>query len=481
MVGLKRCSFIPVAALLALTLAACSGHTDAATNVSDTTATLNAHGSCDKACEAWFRYRQVGTSTWAQTPPIQVPNQVNNAPFTAAVTGLTPNTAYEYQACGRENSWSGNTYGCTGPDGGGSTTTQFTTLKDAAVSLGDSYISGEAGRWQGNSDDPAGSRDGTDRACSPSISMCTSYDKSKVYLDGSDTNGCHRSDVAEILSASLPVQDQVNLACSGAVTANIFRSSNGGQSQDGLPPQADQLAAVAQSERVKLIVMSIGGNDLGFSSIVEACLEAYLAKTGPCNPTQQANLNAKFPAMAAGVAKAISEVRAVMSSAGYSNSDYRFVLQSYPSVIPRASENRYAESDPSRSAVGGCPFYDADSNWARDSVVEQISDHLRYVAVSDGVQFLDLHNALQGHEICSTSDSLATPTNPPSSSGSEWGRFINESTPTQGDLQESFHPNAYAQMALGRCLTLLWGQPTGNWECDDVAGQPPSAMTLKSS
>jgi lysophospholipase L1-like esterase len=371
-------------------------------------------------------------------------------------------------------------YACVGPDGGGSSTTSFTTLKDAAVSLGDSYISGEAGRWQGNSDDPAASRDGTDRACSPSISTCTSYDKSKVYLGGSDTNGCHRSDVAEILSASLPVQDQVNLACSGAVTPNIFRASNGGQSQDGLPPQADQLAPLARSERVKLIVLSIGGNDLGFASIVQACVTAYLSHTGPCNPAQQANLDAKFPAMSAGVDKAIREIRATMSDAGYASSDYRLVVQSYPSVAPRASENRYAEIDPQRAAVGGCPFYDADFNWARDSVVFQISAHLRYIAAAEGVQFLELGNALQGHEICSKSDSLATPTNPPSPSTSEWGRFINQSTPSQGDLQESFHPNAYAQQALGRCLTLLWSHPTGSWECDDVPGQAPSAMTLKS-
>lgn len=34
----------------------------------------------------------------------------------------------------------------------------------AIVSLGDSYMSGEAGRWQGNSINPARNRDGTDRA-----------------------------------------------------------------------------------------------------------------------------------------------------------------------------------------------------------------------------------------------------------------------------------------------------------------------------
>lgn len=94
----------------------------------------------------------------------------------------------------------------------------------SAVSLGDSYISGEAARWQGNSIDPAGSRDGTDRAFTG-----TGYDLSRVYMPPSDTNGCHRSDVAEIRSASLPVDKSINIACScsGAVTQNIFRTSSG--------------------------------------------------------------------------------------------------------------------------------------------------------------------------------------------------------------------------------------------------------------
>ena len=43
--------------------------------------------------------------------------------------------------------------------------------RDAIVSLGDSYISGEAGRWKGNSIDNTGDRSGTDRAtlCSHTV------------------------------------------------------------------------------------------------------------------------------------------------------------------------------------------------------------------------------------------------------------------------------------------------------------------------
>ena len=62
----------------------------------------------------------------------------------------------------------------------------------AIVSLGDSFISGEAGRWQGNSLFAVGDRAGTDRAWTG-----TGYDPTRIY-GASDANGCHRSDVSEI-------------------------------------------------------------------------------------------------------------------------------------------------------------------------------------------------------------------------------------------------------------------------------------------
>ena len=351
----------------------------------------------------------------------------------------------------------------------------------AIVSMGDSYISGEAGRWQGNSNDPAGSRDGTDRACSPSLTLCTSYDTSKVYVGGSDADGCHRSDVAEIVSARVAVTNKLNIACSGAVTANIFRSSSGGQAEKGEPPQADQLVTIARQNRVQLVVLSIGGNDLGFASIVQACLTAYETQQPPCKDTQQQQIDAKMPAAMAGVGKAIDEIRAVLKAAGYSGSQYRIVLQSYPSVLPRASENRYPEAGSDRTAIGGCPFYDADSDWARDSVVEQISDNLKATANAKHVQFLDLRDMLQGREMCSIHDRLATLTSPPSPTTSEWARFLQAGTVIQGDLQEAFHPNAYAQQALGTCLALLYTHTSGNFACTNTPGGDTAAMTLTST
>jgi hypothetical protein len=90
----------------------------------------------------------------------------------------------------------------------------------AIVSLGDSFISGEGGRWMGNGSDPFGTRSGTDRAAFDCGGWGCEYDPSRVY-GSSEDNGCHRSDVAPIRSAPIPVGERINLACSGAKAENI--------------------------------------------------------------------------------------------------------------------------------------------------------------------------------------------------------------------------------------------------------------------
>ncbi|MFI1654315.1 GDSL-type esterase/lipase family protein [Streptomyces sp. NPDC020472] len=340
----------------------------------------------------------------------------------------------------------------------------------AVVAMGDSYISGEAGRWLGNSLTNSGSRNGTDRAWTGSA-----YDPSKVY--GATAGGCHRSDVSEVKSAGPIASSLINLACSGATTANVFRASQGGQAFKGEAPQADQLAAVAAANDVELIALSIGGNDLGFGDIISTCATDYIVWYSYCHDDQQAAVDAKIDGAMAAVGRSVDEIRAVMSAAGYAAGDYRIVLQSYPSPIPRAAENRYAESGWARTNTGGCPFWNADSDWARDSLVPQIADRLKGVATAKGVQFLDLRDALQGREVCAKASKQVTSTVPPSAPTSEWARWI-DSQSTQGLVQESMHPNAYGQQALGRCLALINAVPTGNRSCRNTAGTGASGMYL---
>ena len=346
----------------------------------------------------------------------------------------------------------------------------------AVVSMGDSYISGEAGRWQGNSLSPTPGNDGTDRACQPAGPGCQ-VDKSRVYVDGTAADGCHRSDVAEVLSAKFPDAQGVNIACSGGVAKNLYRSSNGGEGQNGEPAQGDLLTTVAKEKDVKLIIVSVGGNDLGFASIIAACLQAYESRSGPCNPSQQAKVEQKLPTAIAAVEKSFDEIRAVMADAGYSQGQYRLVAQTYPSVVTRASETRYAENDPQRTSAG-CPFYDADLDWARTKAGPEIGGAVKTAAAARGIETLELIDLLAGHEICAKTTSQVTPTNPPSATGSEWGRLLGGTTVQQGDLQEAFHPNAFAQAALGTCLQQVYSAAPGAFNCTAGAGKAPGSARV---
>jgi hypothetical protein len=150
---------------------------------------------------------------------------------------------------------------------------------------------------------------------------------------------------------------------------------------------------------------------------------------------------------------------------------YRLVLQSYPSPIPRSSEFRYSESGWDRTLVGGCPFWDVDADWARDSLVPQISSELAAVAASKSVEFLDLSNQLEDREVCSVHTSHGTGSN------AEWARFLVTGL-TQGDSQESMHPNAYGQQATGTCLGLLYTAAEGDYTCTNIAGASADTMLL---
>jgi hypothetical protein len=351
-----------------------------------------------------------------------------------------------------------------------------TSSTTAIVALGDSFSSGEAGRWQGNSLNIFGTRDGTDRAARCTLGIFCSYDAHRVYGSSYD-NGCHRADVAPIKSAAISVSEKINLACSGAQTKHIWRASQGGQSFKGEAPQADQLLPIAQQKNVKLVLLNITANDLGFTNHVIDCTVAWtLGFT--CNASEQAEIVAGLPAAANGLRKAIDEIRAVMSSAGYSTSQYKLVIQGYASPIPVGADIRYPQSSWDRLTVGGCPFYDVDANWAKNTATPTIVNNMRNVASEKGARFLDVRDSLNGHEVCNRASSLVTGSGP-NPVTKEWVRWINTGI-TQGDAQESLHPNAYGEKAIGKCIALSYAQASGNHTCRNTPGADFNAMFLQS-
>jgi hypothetical protein len=262
----------------------------------------------------------------------------------------------------------------------------------AIVSLGDSFISGEGGGGYG----------------------------------ASAENGCHRSAMAPIRSAPIEVDEKINIACSGAQTENIWRVVSGGKPHRGEPPQADQLAAIARRFDVKLVVLTVGANDLGFGAIVADCALDW-ARSHPgdprfCRHDAQRRLEERLPAAARGLRKAIREVRAAMATAtasepraprrpadlepsapGQRETDreaYRLIVMGYASPFPPGSRFRYPESGWSRLTRGGCPVWNADADWARRWALPAIASTMRSAAAAEGAEYLDVRRALVGHEVC---------------------------------------------------------------------------------
>ena len=317
-------------------------------------------------------------------------------------------------------------------------------LPTAVVALGDSYISGEGGRWEGNHYSDYGNRRSTDRAAYRSRWGFWRYSQGRVY-GPSAYSGCHRSDVAPVLSSGLAgaggvdgaVTTTINLACSGARTVNLFRSSQGGEGMKGERSQADKLAEVATGHDIEMVVVSIGGNDLGFGDIILDCALDYMVSNSwwqrTCHDDQQRNIDRRMERAMDDVGRALDEIRAVLADAGQGPDGYRLVLQSYPSPVPSGDEFRYSQGSWSRTFVGGCPFWNVDATWARDTFVPHLAGNLAAVAASRGAEFLDLQDALDGREICAEGVSQGD------DDDAEWSRYLSTGV-LQGEAQESLHP-----------------------------------------
>jgi len=99
----RRLIAVGLCGAASLVLAACGGETSPPTNVTSTSATLNAHVSCDagESGKWWFRWRPTG-GAWRETPRNSYDCATDDArDVSANLTGLTPATAYAYQVCAK--------------------------------------------------------------------------------------------------------------------------------------------------------------------------------------------------------------------------------------------------------------------------------------------------------------------------------------------------------------------------------------------
>lgn len=334
------------------------------------------------------------------------------------------------------------------------------------VSLGDSYISGEGGRWAGNQS--------WSTAAVDALGVGAYWDAG----DRETIRGCHRS-----RSAAIHIGDvaSLNLACSGAITSTRFDSR--GDFKPGIDfydgdagkGQALMLQEFASDHRVAMVALSISGNDFKFEPIIQQCVKDFLKPfvATMCHENDEVTRNVS-PARAAQVREAtrgaILNVATAMERAGYEDSEWTLVVQLYPQPLPGASRMRYGESGYERQYDGGCGFRNGDLDWAKTVLLPVVNATLR-AAASDALaarpslrlNFLDTSRAFRERELChdavervASRDGVESWRSPDAVDRSEWVMEINIINAFETGQQESLHPNYWGQLALRNCWRQVW-------------------------
>ena len=346
------------------------------------------------------------------------------------------------------------------------------------VTMGDSYISGEAGRWAGSSNASSSRAD--------ALGPTAYYDNAAGT--GEQIDRCHRSKAAEAYIGG--GVNGLNLACSGARTTTSTDSN--GRFKPGLDfyddgagrqGQAKMLQSFAATHNVKMVVVSIGGNDFNFASIVQTCVTDFLTSPSwwPDYCKDDSSVTSNFTAtnvsaVRTRIATAYQNVRQAMRNAGYADTAWTLVVQNYPSPIPDGSGFRYSQSGYTRQSTGGCGFWNADATWANGTALPTINGAVTGAISQAGIansRTLNLASAFNGRRLCESGvglyeeKGLASWTSPGAVDKTEWVNQIRTVSTCCSDspyyVQESLHPNYWAQLATRSCVRQVWngGTPRG--------------------
>jgi hypothetical protein len=233
------------------------------------------------------------------------------------------------------------------------------------------------------------------------------------------------------------------------------------------------LQSFAATHNVKMVVVSIGGNDFNFAGIVQQCVIDFLGSpswwpdyckddsivvNAMSSSTQTTNRTR--------IANAFKNIRTAMRNAGYSDTSWTLLVQNYMSPIPNGSGFRYSQSGYTRQSTGGCGFWNADADYANGTLLPRINTTVSQAITESGlanVRTLNLSTAFNGRRLCENTVGLIEEkglshwTNAGAVDKTEWINTIRTATATGNYyIQESLHPNYWGQLAVRSCVRQAW-------------------------
>lgn len=230
---------------------------------------------------------------------------------------------------------------------------------------------------------------------------------------GSPT-GCLRSDnnYPRVANPSIRMEIFVDASCSGAKTDHFFNSQSvtGGTN----PPQLDAVTGMSF-----VVSIGIGGNDIGFSEIIENCAH-YVPWGSPCRDRYTAGgvdqLRQRIANTAPKVANVLAGVRAKSQFA-------EIYLVGYPTVLPHTGSGCWPSM----------PITPTDVGYLR-GITQALNQMLADRAAAAGATYVDTYTPSIGHDACA-------------SSGTRWVEPVVPSNPAA-----PVHPNARGSAGMAAAL-----------------------------
>ncbi|MEU7096965.1 SGNH/GDSL hydrolase family protein [Streptomyces longwoodensis] len=190
---------------------------------------------------------------------------------------------------------------------------------------------------------------------------------------------CARSDhnYPLLVAATLPGVVFKDVSCAGATTEHMWKA----QGTNG--PQLD-----AVRRDTDLVTVQIGGNDMGFGSIIATCAQvaAQDPAGAPCRQHYGADgVDELTVAIARTAPKVARVLRAVHARAPHA----RVLLVGYPDLLP----------DDGSGCAPTVPFATGDFPYLRDTG-RRLNLMLQLVARWNGAEYVDTYGPTVGHDMC---------------------------------------------------------------------------------
>lgn len=224
---------------------------------------------------------------------------------------------------------------------------------------------------------------------------------------------CARSDqnYPSLLAAARNWQP-TDVSCSGATTADLAGS------QDAQPPQLDALRADTD-----VVTLTIGGNDLGFSSDLATCA-GLTAKNPTGNPCQAFFTSDGTDQLAQRVDDIAPRITAALDAVRQRAPYAEVLVVGYPDLFP---------DDGVGCTSSAVPLAAGDFGYLRDTE-KKLNAMLANQAAANGAAYVDTYTPSVGHDMCKPA-------------GERWIEPLVAPAPTA-----PAHPNAQGQQAMAAAV-----------------------------